>query len=40
MSRRGKSQVKADSAKAVAAAQLKYDGKKTALKKARRKGAA
>ena len=36
MSRRGKSEVKNDSRKAVAAAQAKYDGKKTAAKKARR----
>lgn len=34
MSRRGKSQVKADSRAAVAAAQAKYGGKKTAAKKA------
>jgi hypothetical protein len=38
MSRRGKSQVKEDSRTAVAKAQEKYGGKKTALKKARQKG--
>jgi len=37
--KRSKSQVKADSAKAVAAAQAKYGGRKTAEKKARRRKA-
>jgi hypothetical protein len=37
MAKRSKSQVKDDSRKAVAAAEAKYDGKKTAAKKARRK---
>jgi hypothetical protein len=38
VSKRGRSQVKEDSRRAVAAAQEKYDGKKTSEKKARRKG--